>query len=125
MFIPTGILGTTLIVTMSPFFKLWVVVFATDTLVVTVQIKDSNGNIIQEKVYDYDTWYHWSQANTHSTSEVNENGTIWQLEQDSITLFNQFTYFIWKIFFVSLMLPPSSHFFVLATRFKFALKIFQ
>ena len=59
-----------------------------DTLVVTVQIKDSNGNIIQEKVYDYDTWYHWSQANTHSTSEVNENGTIWQLEQDSITLFN-------------------------------------
>ena len=59
-----------------------------DTLIVTVQIKDSSGNVIQEKIYDYDTWYHWSQANSHSTSEVNENGTIWQLEEDSITLFN-------------------------------------
>tara|TARA_B100001094_G_scaffold63518_1_gene59496 strand:- start:7526 stop:9478 length:1953 start_codon:yes stop_codon:yes gene_type:complete len=59
-----------------------------DTLIVTVQIKDSNGNVIQEKIYDYDTWYHWAEANSHSTSEVNEDGVIWQLEQDSITLFN-------------------------------------
>jgi len=59
-----------------------------DTLIVTVQVKDSNGNVIQEKIYDYDTWYHWAEANSHSTSEVNEDGTIWQLEQDSITLFD-------------------------------------
>ena len=59
-----------------------------DTLIVTVQVKDSNGNVIQEKIYDYDTWYHWSQSNSHSTNEVKEGGAYWQVEEDSITLFN-------------------------------------
>lgn len=59
-----------------------------DTLIVTVQVKDSSGTVIEQKIYNYDTWYHWAQANAHSSNEVSEGSAYWQVEQDSISLFN-------------------------------------
>lgn len=65
-----------------------------DELRVVVTITDSNNNVIKEKIYDYDTWFHWNRQNEHSTNETtqeSENDAVWQITEDDIELFNHLT----------------------------------
>lgn len=65
-----------------------------DSLNVVVTITDSNDNIIEQRTYDYDTWFHWNRQNDHSTNETTkegEFGTVWQITEDDIELFNHLT----------------------------------
>jgi len=63
-----------------------------DTLNIIVQLSDSNGNIIETKTYDYDTWYSWYEENAHSMNEVMDDANnIWQITEDHIELFNHTT----------------------------------
>ena len=58
-----------------------------------------------------DTWYQWNQTNSHSTNEVQVNGTtVWQIHEDNIEIYNhidkveQFIHLInWVIFVLELM----------------------
>ena len=70
-----------------------------DTLNIVVTVTDANGNVVETKTYDYDTWYHWAQENSHSDSEVVEThsdgeltySTVWQVTEDFIEFFNHQT----------------------------------
>ena len=67
-----------------------------DTLNIVVTVTDANGNVVETKTYDYDTWYHWAQENSHSDSEVVEScgegcTTVWQVTEDFIEFFNHQT----------------------------------
>jgi len=62
-----------------------------DTLNIVVTVTDSNGNVVETKTYDYDTWYHWAQENSHSDSEIVESNTVWQVTEDFIEFFNHQT----------------------------------
>ena len=63
-----------------------------DALNIVIEITDSNGTIIETKTYDYDTWYHWSESNSHSTNETTDDeGAVWQITEDHIELFNHIT----------------------------------
>ena len=63
-----------------------------DALNIVIEITDSNGTIIETKTYDYDTWYHWSESNSHSTNETTDGeGAVWQITEDHIELFNHIT----------------------------------
>ena len=63
-----------------------------DTLNIVIELSDSNGNIIETRTYDYDTWYHWSESNSHSTNETADGeGAVWQITEDHIELFNHIT----------------------------------
>ena len=59
-----------------------------DTLIVEVEITDANGNVIETRTYDYETWYHWAEANPHSSAEVYLDGAYWQIEEDFIQLYD-------------------------------------
>ncbi|MDC1446393.1 hypothetical protein N8344_00310 [bacterium] len=59
-----------------------------DTLIVEVDITDANGNIIETRRYDYQTWYDWRVANTHSENEEYLDGAYWQVEEDFIQLYD-------------------------------------
>ena len=61
-----------------------------DILTVTVEITDSGGNIIETRVYSYETWYDWLNENPHSASEEwnQETGSLWQVEEDFIQLYD-------------------------------------
>ena len=70
-----------------------------DTLNIVVTVTDSNGNVVETKTYDYDTWYHWGNENSHSNSEIvesrgdtgNSHMTVWQVTEDFIEFFNHQT----------------------------------
>ena len=62
-----------------------------DTLNIVVTVTDANGNVVETKTYDYDTWYHWAQENSHSDSEIVESNTVWQVTEDFIEFFNHQT----------------------------------
>jgi len=63
-----------------------------DALNIVIEITDSNGTVIETKTYDYDTWYHWSESNSHSTNETTDGeGAVWQITEDHIELFNHIT----------------------------------
>ncbi|MDB4128476.1 hypothetical protein N8072_00730 [bacterium] len=59
-----------------------------DTLIVEVEITDANGNVIETRTYDYETWYHWARSNPHSSAEVYLDGAYWQIEEDFIQLYD-------------------------------------
>jgi hypothetical protein len=59
-----------------------------DTLIVEVDITDANGNIIETRRYDYQTWYDWRVANTHSENEEYLDEAYWQVEEDFIQLYD-------------------------------------
>jgi len=67
-----------------------------DTLNIVVTVTDANGNVVETKTYDYDTWYHWAQENSHSDNEIVESHgeshiTVWQVTEDFIEFFNHQT----------------------------------
>jgi len=65
-----------------------------DELKIVVTITDSNDNIIEQRTYDYETWFHWNRQNEHSkneTTQTKENGAVWQITEDDIELFNHLT----------------------------------
>jgi len=65
-----------------------------DTLVIDVIITDSAGNTVETKTYDYDTWFHWNRQNNHSTNEtiqVDDHGSVWQITEDTIELYDHTT----------------------------------
>ena len=67
-----------------------------DTLNIVVTVTDANRNVVKTKTYDYDTWYHWAQENSHSDNEIVEShgegyNTVWQVTEDFIEFFNHQT----------------------------------
>lgn len=59
-----------------------------DELVVVVEVTDSSGNVVETKTWTMDTWYQWNQSNSHSTNEVSEGTTVWQIHEDNIEIYN-------------------------------------
>jgi len=59
-----------------------------DELVVVVEVTDTNGNVVETKTWTMDTWYQWNQTNSHSTNEVQEGTTVWQIHEDNIEIYN-------------------------------------
>lgn len=59
-----------------------------DELVVVVEVTDSSGNVVETKTWTMDTWYQWNSSNSHSTNEVAEGTTIWQIHEDNIEIYN-------------------------------------
>ena len=59
-----------------------------DELVVVVEITDSSGNVVKTETWTMDKWYDYQNANSHSTNEVNEGGTYWQIQEGNIELYN-------------------------------------
>ena len=64
-----------------------------DVLTVKVTVTDVNGNVVEEKTYTYEEWYHWFQENSHSAEEYydEQTGLYWQIERDSIQFWNGMT----------------------------------
>ena len=62
-----------------------------DTLNIVVTLTDAAGNVVKTKTYDYDTWYSWYEENAHSLNEETEDGSVWQIEQDYMEIFNHLT----------------------------------
>lgn len=62
-----------------------------DTLNIVVTLTDAAGNVVKTKTYDYDTWYSWYEENAHSSNEEVEGGSVWQIEQDYMEIFNHLT----------------------------------
>ena len=59
-----------------------------DELVVVVEVTDSSGNVVESKTWTMDTWYQWNATNSHSTNEVQEGATVWQIHEDNIEIYN-------------------------------------
>ena len=59
-----------------------------DELVVVVEVTDSSGNVVESKTWTMDTWYQWNATNSHSTNEVQEGTTVWQIHEDNIEIYN-------------------------------------
>ena len=59
-----------------------------DELVVVVEVTDSSGNVVETKTWTMDTWYDWTSSNSHSTNEVQEGTTVWQIHEDNIEIYN-------------------------------------
>ena len=59
-----------------------------DELVVVVEVTDSSGNVVETKTWTMDTWYDWLAANPHSSNEVKEGSTYWQIEEGNIEIYN-------------------------------------
>ena len=59
-----------------------------DELQVVIEITDSNGNVVETKTWNMDTWYQWNAANSYSDNEINVNGVHWQIEEGNIELYN-------------------------------------
>ena len=59
-----------------------------DELVVVVEITDSSGNVVETKTWTMDTWYEWTSSNAHSSNEVQEGSTYWQIHEDNIEIYN-------------------------------------
>ena len=59
-----------------------------DELVVVVEVTDSSGNVVETKTWTMDTWYQWNTTNSHSTNEVQEGTTVWQIHEDNIEIYN-------------------------------------
>lgn len=63
-----------------------------DTLNIVIELSDSDGNVIETRTYNYDTWYSWYEQNAHSTNETSDGeGAVWQITEDHIELFNHIT----------------------------------
>ena len=59
-----------------------------DELVVVVEVTDTSGNVVETKTWTMDTWYQWNSSNSHSTNEVAEGTTVWQIHEDNIEIYN-------------------------------------
>ena len=59
-----------------------------DELVVVVELTDSSGNVVETKTWTMDKWYEWTTSNAHSTNEVQEGSTYWQIHEDNIEIYN-------------------------------------
>ena len=59
-----------------------------DELVVVVEVTDSSGNVVETKTWTMDKWYNWQNQNAHSTNEVKEGATYWQIHEDNIEIYN-------------------------------------
>ena len=59
-----------------------------DELVVVVEITDSDGAVKETKTWTMDEWYDWTTSNAHSTNEVQEGSTYWQIHEDNIEIYN-------------------------------------
>ena len=59
-----------------------------DELQVVIEITDSNGNVVETKTWNMDTWYQWNAANSYSDNEINVNGVHWQIHEDNIEVYN-------------------------------------
>ena len=59
-----------------------------DELVVTVEVTDASGTVVETKTWTMDKWYDWNNANSHSTNEINVNGIRWQIHEDNIEIYN-------------------------------------
>ena len=62
-----------------------------DELVVVVEVTDSSGNVVETKTWTMDTWYEWTSSNAHSSNEVQEGSTYWQIHEDNIEIYNHTT----------------------------------
>ncbi|MGY8867183.1 MAG: hypothetical protein ACKVJK_16420, partial [Methylophagaceae bacterium] len=59
-----------------------------DELVVVVEVTDSSGNVVKTETWTMDTWYDYVRSNAHSTNEVQEGSTYWQIQEGNIELYN-------------------------------------
>ena len=59
-----------------------------DELQVVIEITDTNGNVVETKTWNMDTWYQWNAANSHSDNEVTVGSTRWQIEEGNIEIYN-------------------------------------
>ena len=59
-----------------------------DELQVVIEVTDSNGNVVETKTWNMDTWYQWNADNSHSDNEINVNGVRWQIEEGNIDVYN-------------------------------------
>ena len=59
-----------------------------DELVVVVEVTDSSGNVVETKTWTMDKWYNWQNENAHSTNEVKQGSTYWQIHEDNIEIYN-------------------------------------
>jgi hypothetical protein len=97
-----------------------------DELNIVVTITDSNDNIIEQRTYDYETWFHWNRQNEHSTNETTqteENGAVWQITEDDIELFNHLMVILVLLFemvkhrlHIDRILAISTHFTILRVK---------
>ena len=64
-----------------------------DYITVTVEITNAAGEVIETRVYDYDTWYDWQKPNSYSENEEfdAETGAYFQVEEDFIQLYDHTT----------------------------------
>ena len=59
-----------------------------DELQVVIEVTDSNGNVVETKTWDMDTWYQWNAANSHSDNEIQVGSVYWQIHEDNIEVYN-------------------------------------
>lgn len=64
-----------------------------DVLTVKVIVTDANGDIVEERLYTYDTWFDFENSNAYSDEEFYEEdmGFYWQVQRDSIRFWNSMT----------------------------------
>ena len=59
-----------------------------DILTVTVEVTDSDGNVVKSETWSMDKWYAWNADNNHSNNEINISGVRWQIHEGNIELYN-------------------------------------
>jgi hypothetical protein len=59
-----------------------------DELQVVIEITDTNGNVVETKTWNMDTWYQWNATNSHSDNEVTVGSVRWQIEEGNIEIYN-------------------------------------
>ena len=59
-----------------------------DELQVVIEVTDSNGNVVETKTWNMDTWYQWNGANLHSDNEIQVGSVYWQIHEDNIEVYN-------------------------------------
>jgi len=59
-----------------------------DELQVVIEVTDSNGNVVETKTWNMDTWYQWNGANLHSDNEIKVGSVYWQIEEGNIEVYN-------------------------------------
>ena len=59
-----------------------------DELQVVIEVTDSNGNVVETKTWNMDTWYQWNGANLHSDNEIQVGSVYWQIHEDNIDVYN-------------------------------------
>ncbi len=59
-----------------------------DELQVVIEVTDSNGNVVETKTWNMDTWYQWNAANSYSDNEIKVGSVYWQIEEGNIEVYN-------------------------------------